>query len=143
MRKLRDGWTRRWNLWCGWSLAWQRTLLLFFHDRLLFEEVFIIGIWMYTLNVLLQTAEIQVRVVTIGYSAFILLPLRIMNLYMLFQIALASKLFGAVITFEGFITLVDLLVTDQVGHLSERFIAALMVALVRALAIVHSGVLLQ
>lgn len=96
-----------------------------------------------TLNVLLQTAEIQVRVVTIGYSAFIFLPLRIMNLYMLLQIALASKLFGAVITFERFFTLVDLLVTDQVGHLGERFIAALMVALVRALAVVHSGVLLQ
>ena len=96
-----------------------------------------------TLNVLLQTAEVEVRIVTIGYSAFIFLPFRIVYLYMLLEIALAGKLFGAVITFERFLAHVNLLMTDQIGHLGERFIAALMIALVRALTIMHSSVLLQ
>ena len=66
-----------------------------------------------------------------------------MYLQVLFQIGSTSKLLVAYLTFKRLFTSVNALMSNQVRHLREGLSTARMLALVRLLLVMHSGMFLQ
>ena len=67
----------------------------------------------------------------------------LMDLEMLLEVGTTCELLVAVLTLEWFFTRVDSLVPNEITHLAECLVAALVVALVGLLLVVDPGVFLQ
>lgn len=98
---------------------------------------------MRSLDMLLKRAEVEICVRTTLYLALVLVPFWIMDLYVLFQITFRRKLLWTIRTIILLLPLVDLLVPNEVGHLSEGLAASRGITLVRPLPVMDSLVFLQ
>lgn len=94
---------------------------------------------------LLETTLVEVALLAAIKDALKVAPsiILLMNLEVLLQIGPTCKLLIAILALEGLLPRVDSLVPNEVAHLAECLVAAIMVALVGLLLIVDPSVLLE